>query len=261
MMFSTNVTNCALGKGTTHCTNGIIIQRKVLTCSPPPGMSPESQPKSKKRSVEAVSTNLAPYNSCRRKGPPAANITLDEVITIDQDVSLHARLVDFGWMLCRHPVQDTLFDVSTDKCQTIPSWTGFNTMLQEPHRESQVGYCPVIDASPTEFSTVYNILKRSQEMADQLDQHDVVIVFDQAIYAKALEIQWQHQEEFQRMVIRLGAFHTICAFLAAIGDAGLSDILIESGIVASGSVSGVLEGRHYNRAVRTHKVGNIGYWF
>ena len=33
-----------------------------------------------------------------------------------------------------------------------------------------------------------------------------------------------------------------------------SKTLIESGIVATGSVSDVLQGKHYNRAIRTHKV-------
>ena len=51
--------------------------------------------------------------------------------------------------------------------------------------------------------------------------------------------------------------HHLC-LLAAIGkrfgDASLADVLVESGIVGSGSVAGVIEGRHYNRAVRTHKV-------
>lgn len=86
----------------------------------------------------------------------------------------------------------------------------------------------------------------------------MIIVFDQAIYAKALEIVWQNPEEFQRLVIRMGSFHTICSFMAAIGkrfgDAGLVDILMESGIVCPGSIAGVLEGRHYNRAFHTHKV-------
>ena len=33
-------------------------------------------------------------------------------------------------------------------------------------------------------------------------------------------------------------------------DAGLKDICIEAGIVAEGSINGVLDGKHYNRAVR-----------
>ena len=37
-------------------------------------------------------------------------------------------------------------------------------------------------------------------------------------------------------------------------DAGLLDIIVESMLVANGSVNAVLEGRHYNRAMMTHKV-------
>ena len=212
----------------------------------------------KKRSFSGIHSDLVPYHSGRREEPPAFNIGVQQVIVPVPGVLEQAHLIDFGWMLCRQPVEDTLFDNLDGQHQVIPSWTAFNMMLQEPHRECSVGYCPVIEASPTELPTVFNILKKSTQMADQLGQKDVSVVFDQAIYAKALEIQWQNQEEFKRIVVRIGAFHTICAFMAAIGkrfgDAGLSDILIESGIVASGSVSGVLEGRHYNRALRTHKV-------
>jgi hypothetical protein len=54
------------------------------------------------------------------------------------------------------------------------------------------------------------------------------------------------------------AFHTALTFLAIIGkrfgDAGLSDLLIESKVVAFGSVPAVLEGRQYNRAMRAHKI-------
>ncbi|CAG2192016.1 unnamed protein product [Mytilus edulis] len=48
----------------------------------------------------------------------------------------------------------------------------------------------VIDASPTDLNTVTTVLQRSVSIADKLGQRDVVIVFDQAIYAKALEIIW-----------------------------------------------------------------------
>ena len=141
--------------------------------------------------------------------------------------------------------------------------TGFNMKLQQNAipRKNIVGYCQVIEASPTEMPTVYTILQRSLQMASHLGQRDAIVVLDQAIYAKALEIIWQNKEQFDRVVLRLGTFHTICAFMSAIGkrfgDAGLSDILLESGVVGAGSIAGVLEGRHYNRALRTHKVGMI----
>ena len=37
-------------------------------------------------------------------------------------------------------------------------------------------------------------------------------------------------------------------------DAGLKDILIESGVVAEGSTNGVFSGHHYNRSMRCHKL-------
>ena len=121
-----------------------------------------------------------------------------------------------------------------------------------------VGYWQLIDASPTELSTVYTLLKKSVQMAVQLGLADTVVVLDQAIYAKALDVVWKQPEEFKSVVLRMGSFHIACVFLAVIGkrfgDSGLRDLLIESRIVGSGSVNGVLQGKHYNRALRTHKV-------
>ena len=49
-----------------------------------------------------------------------------------------------------------------------------------------------------------------------------------------------------------------CILLAVIGkrfgDEGLPHIHIESEVIAAGSLSGVLEGKHYNRGVRAHKI-------
>ena len=56
----------------------------------------------------------------------------------------------------------------------------------------------------------------------------------------------------------MGVFHTIGTLLGIIGkrfqDAGLRVICIESGVIAEGSVSGVSEGKRYNRVVQFHKL-------
>ena len=56
----------------------------------------------------------------------------------------------------------------------------------------------------------------------------------------------------------MGTFHTVCTFLAVIGksfgEAGLRDLAVESGVIADGSIAGILDGRKYNRAVRLHKL-------
>ena len=62
---------------------------------------------------------------------------------------------------------------------------------------------------------------------------------------------------FQGIILKLGAFHTICNALGIIGkrfqDAGLKDLCIESGILAEGSINGVMEGKMYNCAICVHK--------
>ena len=92
---------------------------------------------------------------------------------------------------------------------------------------------------------------------DTLELKEIVCVFDQALYAKAAEITWKH-EKFKNLILRMGAFHTICNLLSTTGkrfqDAGLRDLCVESGVIAEGSITAVMEGRKYNHAVRLHKI-------
>ena len=141
----------------------------------------------------------------------------------------------------------------------LPGWTTCNQLLRkDSHPLSAIGYLPIIDSSPTEKSTVNTILVKSLDIATYLNVPAIVLVMDQAIYAKAQEIRWHGRPEFrEKLVIRLGEFHTAMAFLGVIGkrfgDAGFRDIAIESNLVAEGSINGVISGHHYNRSLRCHK--------
>ena len=74
-------------------------------------------------------------------------------------------------------------------------------------RASVIGYMPIIAASPTELSTVYELLKRSVSLAGEIQQQSIIVVLDQAIYALAQEIIFTHAQEFKQVVLRLGGFH------------------------------------------------------
>lgn len=81
----------------------------------------------------------------------------------------------------------------------FPGWTGCNTLLQSEAPEiCSIRYLTIIDASPTEYDTVYTILERSLEIADALKQEQVAVVFDQAIYPKAQQIRWTNERFSQR---------------------------------------------------------------
>ena len=97
-----------------------------------------------------------------------------------------------------------------------------------------------------------------QKSMAQLGQLNSVITFDEAIYCKAKEIQWRHEDEFGDTVIRLGGFHMAMVFLAVLGkrygDGGLEDVLFESEMYGSTTIASILRGKAYNRAVRAHKI-------
>ena len=58
----------------------------------------------------------------------------------------------------------------------------------------------------------------------------MVCLYDQALFAKAIEIKFKEKEKFKSLVLMMGGFHTLMMFLGIIGirfkDAGLQDILI-----------------------------------
>ena len=75
-----------------------------------------------------------------------------------------------------------------------------------------IRYCPIINGSSTELSTIYTVIKKAQNICASLGQKDTVITFDLAIYCKAKLITWKYPEQFTNTVIRLGGFHVALNF-------------------------------------------------
>ena len=258
------------GANTSHVTNSIVIQRTVLSVP----LCPSAQQKLRTkhcRSIEnAFEPQLVQHNSSCRVGPPLFSISLPSLLPHKSDhskeftASLTCRH-DFAWMLLRL-TPETCATLSSSAAQCIPGWTGFNSILNASMvpPQSKIGYLPVINHPPTELSTVRTVLHNAMSIAAQTGQEDIIVVFDQAIYAKAQEILWQEARHRVRehnilrgIVVSRGGFHITCTLLSVLGkrfgDAGLWDLLVESEVVSSGSVDGVLAGKHYKRALYAHK--------
>ncbi|KAL8625537.1 hypothetical protein ACOMHN_014626 [Nucella lapillus] len=237
------------GRGTSHRVNGIIVQPNVFGPHLPkePVLAVE---KTKARSVPTDTQQLACYVSGEQVGP--GMLTASEENKHEHQLQAKiARRKDLLWILSRYQVNIEF--------QDIPNWTGFNIKTRDlvQVREDVVGYLPTINAPATELATVQEIISQSELIRTTLHLETLVIVMDQALYAKAAEIIWKQRQQYENLVLRLGAFHVIMNVLSILGkrfqDAGLRDLCIESGILAEGSVTKVLEGKNYKRAVRTHK--------
>ena len=234
------------GKGTTHHTNGILIQ----TCEDAAIDEPQEEvdmPVIKKgvRVFAQAEENLVPYNRVERVGP---SCNVPDVPVHWKDLLIKAKFMDFMFIMARmYGGED------------VPGWTGYNIKKYDyAILQTKIHYLPVIEASPTDLNTVNTIIYKSIDMKSIFQVPYIICVFDLAIYAKVQEIRWADHHLQEKLVIRLGEFHTCMSFMAVIGkrygDAGLSDILVEAGVVVEGSLDGVISGHHYNRSIHAYKI-------
>ena len=82
---------------------------------------------------------------------------------------------------------------------------------------------------------------------------------DHDIFSKLLEVIRGLDPETRLLInLSMGGFHIACAFLAVIGkrfaESGLSDLVVEAGILGPNAVERAMNGRHYNNAARMFKI-------
>ncbi len=251
------------GKQTTHSTTMVVYQREQF--GPKPQKNTNIKHATRKRALK-VTDHLQHITECGAFGKRPAVRSFVDCIKKEWyacgESKKEAVTMDLAWAIVRMcPTKLFVLDIECQnaEAQTIPGWSAFNALIcQSNPSRTQVGYCPMIAGSPTEFSTVYTVMEQAQKVTKSLGQKDCVITFDLAIYTKAKELQWRYPDEFSDVVIRLGGFHIALNYLAVIGkyfaDSGLEDLLIESKTYGSSTASALLKGKSYNRGVRAHKL-------
>ena len=244
---------------TLHCTNGIIIQSSTAdlnpleqqfptTSTPTPADSTKRRP----RSFQPMHNEIAPYIQVKRK---CTEVQTDVELNMYKEEVQYSHEVDTLWIIAKS--QSKKLGIQ----QQIPNWTGFNYLVcgDDNDHFHNIGYLPAINQSPTSHDTVLELLSQSKLKAEKLGLMETDVVLDMAIYAKALEIilnpRYVDLKKF--IVLRLGAFHTMCIFIAVIGkrfgDAGLRDVIVESNVLGESSVDQMFKGKHYNNAMRVLK--------
>lgn len=194
----------------THVTNGIITQKMAIRNE---SELPRSTViKKSQRTVEVPSTVISEYYIGAKQTPDFHGIHHDTQlvpIELKKGAGQRAHKLDLAYVL-------TKMLCASDETP-LPGWTGFNTMLHEHIPDVQrVGYLPVINASPTEYSTIHEILKRSMSIAEKLKLKYAVLIFDEAVYSKIQHVRWKERIFYDKFIVRLGEFHTIMSFLSAV---------------------------------------------
>ena len=103
-----------------------------------------------------------------------------------------------------------------------------------------------------DYKTVQECLRYAENATNEVIQQ-YIITFDLGVCMKAHPIIWNNAKTYENHIIQLGTFHLASAFMKMIGKkmrgTGLSDILLEAGLIGSGSLQGILSGKQYERAL------------
>eukprot|EP00794_Sanderia_malayensis_P002103 gene2103-2388_t len=240
------------GSGSIHTAHGIMLQELEVDESNDPGGSVPtmpSLPKSGKRSYDCSSEDDLPACYVNRRISP--------VMKVDQrslpgsiDAKKYSDEINLIWTISR------LWSSAED--QEIPGWSGFISEIgRKPARLTTIDYYPVINKPITEYSTVQECLQCSEQGTEEVGQTYVITSFDLGVCMKAYPLVWSKPDRYKYHIITIGSFHLICAYLKMLGKkmdgTGLSDVLLESGLMTSGSLKGVLQGKNYSRAMYCHK--------
>ncbi|RVE41875.1 hypothetical protein evm_013483 [Chilo suppressalis] len=137
-----------------------------------------------------------------------------------------------------------------------PMWVGFNAKIfRDESRIQKVEYLTQINNTPTDPAVVKETMRRSMQIASECGKNFFSVTYDLAMAKVALRIQ-SAEDEFQKLFINFGPFHIMLSFFKACGKfisgSGLTNILIDSEILASGSVSSFVSGKHFNRCKKIH---------
>jgi hypothetical protein len=142
------------------------------------------------------------------------------------------------------------------RVQPIPGWGGFNHFVTEKDgvfHVSDVVALPFINMDPTNLSTIYTALLFAQNEASKYNRNYCIVTFDQPLFIKAVDIITA-TPDLSNVVARLGGFHLLMSFMGSTGyimaGSGLEELWRT--VYGSDSITHMLDGHSYSRALRLH---------
>ncbi|CAH2102424.1 unnamed protein product [Euphydryas editha] len=132
----------------------------------------------------------------------------------------------------------------------IPMWAGFNSAVTKDDSPQQLmSYLTPINASPTAHPVVLKTMEQCIKILEEVNQPYLQVTYDLAIAKIAFQIKATETSPKFSNFKAIGKFIDGC---------GLSTIMVENELLASGSVASFIDGKHFNRCKRLHPIMALG---
>ena len=131
------------------------------------------------------------------------------------------------------------------------------SIFKENTQKTKLTFLPVIRNPITQFSTIIECIYQSQKYAAACNMKYIHITADEGAACKFYQVVWNNPIEFKDVIVHLGDFHAMqelfCIIVKIVSSSGFEDVLYQADLCTSGSIKGVLAGKHYNRAWAVHE--------
>lgn len=160
----------------------------------------------------------------------------------------------FTWLYLRY---------SNRNEQIHPKLSGMLLRLRQKDSTTKIAktvetYLPPLPTKVTDPQTIYSYLVYFQALAKEMNMPYVNVTLDVGAAINAYKLVWKYSQQFSNVVIHLGDFHVLKENFKIMGlllqSSGFEEIVYEGRLCTSGSMCGVMNGTHYNRAWKIHEV-------
>ncbi|KAJ8966822.1 hypothetical protein NQ314_003284 [Rhamnusium bicolor] len=238
------------GKDTLHDTVGMVYQNIIDE----PEDSNENE--SNSNSIPDTNVEILDSNECSSTDSPYNKrpkynetlLSLESPLRKCGVDTNDLKRIDLVWMLSHFL-----------NLPNTPSWVGFNSIIHDDKScQQRISYLTAINCSPINNAVVYETMKQCQRAANECKEVYMQVTYDLAISKIALQIQSKESPLFNNLFVHIGSFHIMMSYFKAIGKfidgCGLSNIMVNSELLASGLVKSFLEGKHFNRCKHLHPI-------
>ena len=153
--------------------------------------------------------------------------------------------------------RDLFWMINVATSPETPMWVGWNSqMTDDPLPKQKIAYMENLTLPITRLDVVAETLRVTQQVAQECGQEYGVVHYDLNAAKPALQIQSTEAPKYDNLFICFGPFHIMMSYFGSVGylidSSGGPEILVDADVLASGSLTGFLKGKHFNRCKRLH---------
>ena len=180
-----------------------------------------------------------------------------------QEKTASATLEDIVWLLARYYQRHTIVAPESG----LPVWSAFNSLICSSSTDSEHQLelldsdhiLPIVNAPAYELKTLVTVLGTLYKLNLAVCPNDpcrILVTLDMDLYKRAVKLEHLQSQYSGKWMLCPGGFHIVLCALRCLGrtveQSGLDEAWAQE-LYSSETVSQIINGKHFNRAIEAHE--------